>query len=46
MKNVCLENYGVLKLETQEAKTINGGGPLLAVVAGFFLGMFIYELLF
>jgi len=26
MKNVCLENYGVSKLETQEMKAINGGG--------------------
>ncbi|MEK9612938.1 MAG: hypothetical protein VW080_03320 [Flavobacteriaceae bacterium] len=26
MKNRCLENYGVSKLETQEAKAINGGG--------------------
>ena len=46
MKNLCLENYGVSKMETQEMKAINGGGPLLAVVAGFFLGMFLYELIF
>jgi len=45
MKNLCLENCGVSKLETQEAKTINAGSPLLAVVAGFFLGMYLYELL-
>jgi len=26
MKNLCLENYGISKLETQEMKAINGGG--------------------
>lgn len=35
MKNVCLENYGVSKLETHEAKAVNGGIPwLVTIVVG------------
>ena len=31
MKNLCLENYGVSKLETREMKTTNGGWWQVAV---------------
>ena len=44
MKNVCLENYGVSKLETYEAKAINGGGIIWAIlgaalIVGLILGL-------
>jgi len=35
MKNLCLENYGVSRLETQEKKTIDGGNPWVwAILVG------------
>ena len=45
MTNLCLENYGVSKLETQEMRAINGG-MLAALIGGFFLGMYVYSLIF
>jgi hypothetical protein len=40
MNTLCLENYGVSKMETREMKTTDGGGWILAVV-----GWYLYETL-
>ena len=39
MNTLCLDNYGVSKMETQEMKETNGGLGLLAtIVAGVVIG--------
>jgi len=38
MTNLCLENYGVSKLETREMKTIDGG---VIPVAAYYIGAFL-----
>jgi hypothetical protein len=35
-----LNNYGVLELSNEESKTIEGGGFMLALILGFFVGAF------
>ena len=43
MTHLCLENYGVTKLETQEMKATNGGNPYLIALAISLAADFLYE---
>ena len=45
MNTLCLDNYGVSKMETQEMKATNGGfiGAILAGIAGYVIGRMIWK---
>ena len=45
MNTLCLENYGVSKMETRELKTTEGGffGAILAGIAGYVIGRLIWK---
>ena len=43
MKNLELQNYGVVTMSAQEMRTTNGG--ILGFIAGFFIGMYIASLI-
>jgi len=40
MKNIELQNYGVQELSFEEAKAIDGGSIILALLIGFWVGAF------